>query len=148
MPPEPTTSRAPTFVALINASALLIVTALVVVEGVRRLINGTPAVRGLPVLIVSLIATAVMAAGVFILGADAGREDLHMRSVLLDTISDALASAAVAVAGGVIYLTGGAVLAGIGCWPPASVTSRIGSPAHGGGFGLLAESPMFVVFLA
>ena len=44
--------------------------------------------------------------GVFVLGTGAGREDLHMRSVLLDTVSDALASAAVAVSGLVIYLTG------------------------------------------
>lgn len=99
-------SRAPTFVALINASALLVVTGVVVVEAVRRLVNGTPAVHGLPVLIVSGLATAVMLVGALVLGADAGREDLHMRSVLLDTISDAIASAAVAVSGAVIYLTG------------------------------------------
>lgn len=99
-------SRAPTFVALINASALLVVTGVVVVEAVRRLVNGTPAVHGLPVLIVSGLATAVMLVGALVLGAHAGREDLHMRSVLLDTISDAIASAAVAVSGAVIFLTG------------------------------------------
>ncbi len=41
----------------------------------------------------------------FILGRDAGSEDVHMRSILLDTIADATAAAGVAVAGGVIYLT-------------------------------------------
>ena len=99
-------SKAPAYVAGLNATALVVVTALVLVEAVRRLIHGTPEIHGLPVLIVSTVATAVMIAGVFVLGTSAGGEDLHMRSVLLDTISDALASAAVAVSGGIIYLTG------------------------------------------
>jgi cobalt-zinc-cadmium efflux system protein len=99
-------SKAPTYVAAINASALLVVTVLVLTEAVRRLLNGTPVINGLPVLVVSGIATAVMLAGVFVLGTGAGNEDLHMRSVLLDTVSDALASAAVAVSGAVIYVTG------------------------------------------
>ncbi len=47
-----------------------------------------------------------MIIGVFVLGTGAGSEDLHMRSVLLDTISDAVASAAVAIGGAVIYFTG------------------------------------------
>lgn len=100
-------SRATTIVAAINASALLIVTGIVVIEAIHRLIAGTPTVHGLPVLIVSLIATVVMVAGALILGADAGTEDLHMRSVLLDTLSDALTSAAVAATGAAIYLTHG-----------------------------------------
>lgn len=100
-------SQAPTLVALINGSALLVVTALVIIEAVSRLIGGVPHVSGLPVLIVSTIATLVMGCGALILGRGAGSEDLHMRSVLLDTLSDAVASAAVAVSGGVIYLTHG-----------------------------------------
>lgn len=99
-------SKAPTIVALINAVALLVVTVFVVGEAIRRLVHGTPDVHGLPVLIVSALATAVMVLGVFVLGTDAGQEDLHMRSVLLDTVADAVASAAVAVSGAVIYFTG------------------------------------------
>lgn len=99
-------SKAPTVVAALNATALLVVSALVIVEGIRRLADGTPTVHGLPVLIVSAVATAVMVVGVLVLGTAAAREDLHMRSVVLDTVSDALASAAVAVSGLVIYLTG------------------------------------------
>jgi cobalt-zinc-cadmium efflux system protein len=94
-------------VALINASALLVVTALVLIEAVRRLVDGTPEVHGLPVLIVSTIGTVVLVAGALVLGRDAGREDLHMRSVLLDTMSDALTSAAVAVTGGIIFFAHG-----------------------------------------
>jgi len=100
-------SRATTIVAAINASALLIVTGVVIAEAIRRLAAGSPTVHGLPVLIVSVIATVVMVAGALILGADAGSEDLHMRSVLLDTVADALTSAAVAATGAAIYLTHG-----------------------------------------
>ncbi len=99
-------SRAPTVVAGINAGALLVVSVLVLVGGVRRLIHGTSDIHGLPVLIVSAVATGVMLIGVMVLGVGAGREDLHMRSVLLDTVFDGVASAAVAVGGLVIYLTG------------------------------------------
>lgn len=100
-------SRATTIVAAINATALLIITGIVVIEAIHRFIAGTPTVDGLRVLIVSLIATVVMITGALILGANAGNEDLHMRSVLLDTLSDALTSAAVAATGAVIYLTHG-----------------------------------------
>lgn len=83
-----------------------IVTAVVIFEGINRLTNHAPHVEGLPVLIVSVIATIFMAMGAFILGKGAGKEDLHMRSVLLDTVSDGVASAAVAISGGIIYFTG------------------------------------------
>lgn len=91
---------------MVNASVLLIVTLLVIGEAIRRLIQGPPVVDGLPVLAVSLVATAVMVAGVLVLGTDAGREDLHMRSVLFDTAADAVASGAVAISGAIIYATG------------------------------------------
>jgi len=68
----------------------------VIVGGARRLLTHTPAVSGLPVLIVSGIAALTMTGGAVILGADAAKEDLHMRSVLLDTVTDALSAAAVA----------------------------------------------------
>lgn len=100
-------SQAPTIVAMINAGALLVVTVLVIVEAVRRLTGSTQHVDGLPVLFVSTIATVVMVIGVLVIGTDAAEEDLHMRSVLLDTAADALASAAVAVSGAVIYFTHG-----------------------------------------
>jgi len=79
----------------------------VILEAIRRLVTGTDPVQGLPVLVVSSIAAGVMVVGTVILGADAGSEDLHMRSVLLDTVSDAVTSAAVAGTGAIIYLTHG-----------------------------------------
>jgi len=103
----PQRAAATTVVAAINASALLIVTAVVILEAIRRLVTGTHPVQGLPVLVVSSIAAGVMVVGTVILGADAGSEDLHMRSVLLDTVSDAVTSVAVAATGAIIYLTHG-----------------------------------------
>lgn len=99
-------TKAPTVVAAVNGAALLVVSLLVLVEGSRRLVDRTPSVHGLPVLVVSGVATFVMVAGAFVIGGAAAAEDLHMRSVLLDTVSDALASAAVAVGGLVIFVTG------------------------------------------
>lgn len=93
-------------VALINGGALLVVAALIAAESIRRLAWGAPEVHGLPVLIVSAVTMAVLLAGARVLGASAANEDLHMRSVLLDTLADAAAAGAVAIAGAVIALTG------------------------------------------
>lgn len=98
--------KATTYVAFINALVLLAVTAIVMIEGIHRLTTHTPHIEGLSVLIVSFVATVFMVVGALILGKDAGKEDLHMRSVLLDTVSDGVAAAAVAVSGGIIYFTG------------------------------------------
>ncbi len=97
--------QATTVVALINGAALLAVSVLVIAESVNRLRHGTPEVQGLPVLIISVISTLVMLAGAAILGFGSGDEDLHMRSVLLDTLADGAAAAAVAVAGAIIAVT-------------------------------------------
>ena len=98
--------RATTFAALINSFVLLVVTGVVIIGGIRRLLTRTPEIHGRSVLIVSVIAMASMVVAAFILGRDAAGEDLHMRSVLLDTISDAVAAAGVAIAGAIIAITG------------------------------------------
>lgn len=97
--------QATTYVAFGNAAILVVITTVVFVEAARRLLTHSPHVAGLPVLIVSAVSTLAMVAGAVILGRDAGGEDLHMRSVRLDTIADGLSSAAVAVVGAVIYVT-------------------------------------------
>jgi cobalt-zinc-cadmium efflux system protein len=97
-------SRATTVVAGINAAALLVITLVVSVEAVRRISGRAPHLDGLPVLVVSAIATVVMVAGALVLGGDHDG-DLHMRSVVLDTVADAVSAAAVAVTGAVIYWT-------------------------------------------
>ena len=75
---------------------------------ILRLAEGTRRVEGLPVLIVSGIAAAVMLAGALVLSGapdgedDDGEEDLNVKAVLLDTAADAAAAAGVAVSGAVI----------------------------------------------
>lgn len=96
---------APTYVALINGLLLLFVTGFVVFKSTKRLLSVSPEVHGLPILIVSVISAIVMGIGVLILGKGAGNEDLHMRSILLDTISDGVAAISVAVVGGIIFFT-------------------------------------------
>ncbi|HXO53049.1 MAG TPA: cation transporter [Mycobacterium sp.] len=103
---HPRRSLAIPVVALINSGALLVVLALIVVEAVRRLQRGVPEVHGVPVLIVSGLMMAVLLVGAWVLGSSAANEDLHMRSVLLDTLADAATAGAVASAGAVIALTG------------------------------------------
>jgi cobalt-zinc-cadmium efflux system protein len=100
--------------ALVNAGWLLTLELVVVGTAMDRLITGTPQVDGLPVLVVSGIAALVMTAGALILHADpddgegeAQERDMSVAAVLLDTIADAAAAAGVAVAGGIILVTGG-----------------------------------------
>jgi cobalt-zinc-cadmium efflux system protein len=100
------TSRAPSYAALANASLLLIVTLVVIVEAISRLTSGTPHVRGLPVIIVSLIAGVVMAICALIIGI-VEEGDFNMRSVMLDTVADGVSAVGVAASGAIILLTSG-----------------------------------------
>lgn len=98
-------SQATTIVAGINAVVLTAVTLVVAGEAIRRLVEGTPHITPLPVLIVSLVAAVLMGCGALVLGGSSGSEDLHMRSVLLDTVADAVAATAVAATGALILVT-------------------------------------------
>lgn len=100
-------SKATTIVAAINAGFLLVVTAIVSVEAIRRLFGNSPEIHGLPVLIISAIATIVMVIGAVILAGDNQEDDIHMRSVVLDTISDAVSAGAVAITGAIIFFAKG-----------------------------------------
>jgi cobalt-zinc-cadmium efflux system protein len=100
--------------ALVNCGWLLVLELLVAGAAAARLITGTPAVDGLPVLLVSGIAALVMAAGALVLRGDpdddqgeVGERDMSVAAVLLDTIADAAAAAGVAAAGAIILATGG-----------------------------------------
>jgi cation diffusion facilitator family transporter len=92
--------------ALVNAGWLLVLNIAIAAAAIQRLAEGTRRVEGLPVLIVSGIAAAVMLAGALVLrgdpGSDDGEEDLNVKAVLLDTAADAAAAAGVAVSGAVI----------------------------------------------
>jgi cobalt-zinc-cadmium efflux system protein len=98
--------------ALVNAGWLLVLNIAIAAAAIQRLAEGTRPVEGLPVLIVSGIAAAVMLAGALVLrgdpdGEDDGEEDLNVKAVLLDTAADAAAAAGVAVSGAVILGAGG-----------------------------------------
>jgi cation diffusion facilitator family transporter len=98
--------------ALVNAGWLLVLNILIAAAAIQHLAAGTRRVEGLPVLIVSGIAAAVMLVGALILRGDPdddddGEEDLNVKAVLLDTAADAAAAAGVAVSGAVILGVGG-----------------------------------------
>lgn len=106
--------KATRYAALVNAGWLLVLTTLVAAGAADRLAHGVHHVRGLPVLVVSGVAAAVMVAGALVLGGDVDEGDdgggggaLSMRAVLLDTAADAAAAAGVAAAGGVMLAAGG-----------------------------------------
>jgi len=99
--------KATTIVAVINSVLLLGVTLSVIFESVHRLTSHTPIIEALPVVIISTISAVVMVVGVIILGNDDSKKDLHMRSVVLDTIADGASAAAVAISGGIILVTKG-----------------------------------------
>lgn len=99
--------------ALVNGGWLLLLSLSVIVAAIDRLGTTVHEVHGLPVLIASGIAAAVMLAGALVLGADLDDLDtdddsgeLNMQAVLLDTAADAAAAAGVAVTGGIILVTG------------------------------------------
>jgi cobalt-zinc-cadmium efflux system protein len=95
--------RGTVLAAQANAAGLLAVTALIIYEGGRRLIDPQP-VEGGVVLAVATAAFVANAASVLLLRGD--RADLNMRSALLHMAGDAAASLGVAVAGAVILVTG------------------------------------------
>lgn len=98
--------RASQFPALANGALLLAVTAVVIIEALRRLLGGAPHVDGLPVIIVSVIAGMVMGACALIIGT-VEEGDFNMRSVMLDTLADGASAVGVAASGAVILIVGG-----------------------------------------
>ena len=99
--------RATTYAALANASFLLTVTVVVIVEALNRLIGRAPHVHGLPVIIVSLIAGVVMGICALVIGT-VEEGDLNMRSVMLDTAADGISAVGVAASGAIILIVDGA----------------------------------------
>jgi cobalt-zinc-cadmium efflux system protein len=96
--------RSTVLAAQANGVAILLVTALIMYEGVRRLIHPTVVHPGIVIpvaaaaLVVNLLAALVL---------DDHSHDLNVRSALLHMVADAVTSAGVVVAGVVIAVTGG-----------------------------------------
>jgi cobalt-zinc-cadmium efflux system protein len=96
--------RSTVLAAQANAAAILGVTALIVFEALRRLGDSSD-VRGGVVMVTALVALAGNAFSVLLLRDS--HHDLNMRSALLHMVGDVAASAGVAVAGFVIFVSGG-----------------------------------------
>jgi cobalt-zinc-cadmium efflux system protein len=96
--------RAEILSAQFNGATLLVLGLLVVVEGVRRLVD-PPDVDGTPVLIVALVGVAVNLAATWVL-ARANRSSLNVEGAYRHLVTDLAAFIATAIAGAVILLTG------------------------------------------
>jgi cobalt-zinc-cadmium efflux system protein len=110
--------RSTVLAAQANAALVIGVTAVIGFEGVRRLIHPAP-VHGVWVL--GVAAVAVVANLLAALAVHDHSHDLNMRAALLHLMSDAAASAGVAVAGGVMLATGSAT------WLDPAVSLAVGA---------------------
>lgn len=98
-------SKATLKAALLNVLLLLVTTITVMVEAFHRLSTHTPNIHALQVIFISSTAAIVMGFGVIILKGDADEDDLHMKSVFLDTVADAVSAVAIAITGIIILIT-------------------------------------------
>src|SRR4051794_25892809 len=96
--------RAEILSAQFNGATLLVLGLLVVVEGVRRVID-PPAVEGAAVLVVALVGVAVNLAATMTL-ARANRQSLNVEGAYQHLLTDLAAFIATAIAGAAILLTG------------------------------------------
>jgi cobalt-zinc-cadmium efflux system protein len=96
--------RAEILSAQFNGATLLVLGLLVVVEGVRRVID-PPAVEGAAVLIVALVGVVVNLAATMTL-ARANRQSLNIEGAYQHLLTDLAAFIATAIAGALILLTG------------------------------------------
>jgi cobalt-zinc-cadmium efflux system protein len=123
--------RAEILSAQFNGATLLVLGLLVVVEGVRRVIN-PPDVEGTAVLVVALIGIVVNLAATWTL-AGANRSSLNVEGAYQHLLTDLAAFIATAIAGAVILLTGFREADGIAALLVAAIMLYAS-------FGLLRES--------
>jgi cobalt-zinc-cadmium efflux system protein len=106
-PPSPRASygyaRAEVLAAFVNAIALLLLVAFIVIEAIRRMASPAP-VAGGTVLGIASVGLAINLATAWVLSRASGSPGAH--SALLHVLSDALGSIAAIVAGAVIVTTG------------------------------------------
>jgi cobalt-zinc-cadmium efflux system protein len=93
--------------ALVNGVVLCLLAVGILVKAYERL-RVPPHVPGIPILVVATLGLAVNVAGMGLLKSGAG-ESLNVRGAYLEVLGDAASSAAVIVAGAVIWLTGWAI---------------------------------------
>jgi cobalt-zinc-cadmium efflux system protein len=96
--------RSEILAAAINGSTLLVLGVLIVVEGVRRIVN-PPEVDGGLVLAVAIVGIAVNLAATWVL-AGANRESLNVEGAFQHIVTDLAAFVGTAIAGAVVLATG------------------------------------------
>jgi cobalt-zinc-cadmium efflux system protein len=123
--------RAEILSAQFNGATLLVLGILVVIEGVRRLVN-PPDVQGGPVLVVAVIGIGVNLVATWVL-AGANRQSLNVEGAYRHLLTDLAAFIATAIAGVVILTTGFAQADGIAALIVAAIMLYAS-------YGLLVES--------
>jgi cobalt-zinc-cadmium efflux system protein len=123
--------RAEILSAQVNGATLVALAAVVVYEGIRRLID-PPDVEGVPVLAVALAGIAVNLAATSIL-AGADRRSLNVEGAFQHVLTDLFAFVATAIAGLVVISTGFSRADGIAALIVAALMLR-------SGYGLLRDS--------
>lgn len=123
--------RAGILAAFVNASILIVLTALVVLEAVRRFRDPEPVESGM-MIVVAAIGLAYNI-GVTLWLRHEGKRDINVRSAVLHMMGDAIASAGVIVAAIGIRLTGAAY------WDPL-VSLLIAALILWSSFGILRET--------
>jgi cobalt-zinc-cadmium efflux system protein len=123
--------RAEILSAQLNGATLVALAAVVVFEGIRRLVE-PPDVEGVPVLAVALAGIAVNLAATAIL-AGANRRSLNVEGAFQHVLTDLFAFIATAIAGAVVLITGFSRADGIAALFVAALMLR-------SGYGLLRDS--------
>jgi cobalt-zinc-cadmium efflux system protein len=116
--------RAEILSAQLNGATLVALGALIVYEGIRRLVS-PPEVEGLPVLVVAVLGIVVNLAATRIL-AGADRRSLNIEGAFQHVLTDLFAFVATAVAGAVVLITGYSRADGIAALLVAALMLRAG----------------------
>jgi cobalt-zinc-cadmium efflux system protein len=116
--------RSEILAAAVNGSTLLVLGVLIVIEGVRRIVD-PPDVEGGPVLAVAILGIAVNLAAAWIL-ASANRRSLNVEGAFQHIVTDLAAFVATAIAGAVVLATGFTRADGIAALFVAALMLRAG----------------------
>jgi cobalt-zinc-cadmium efflux system protein len=116
--------RSEILAAAVNGSTLLVLGVLIVIEGVRRIVD-PPDVEGGPVLAVAILGIAVNLAAAWIL-ASANRRSLNVEGAFQHIVTDLVAFVATAIAGAVVLATGFTRADGIAALFVAALMLRAG----------------------
>jgi cobalt-zinc-cadmium efflux system protein len=108
--------------AAINGTTLLVLGLLIVVEGIRRIVD-PPDVEGGLVLAVAILGIAVNLAATWVL-ASANRQSLNVEGAFQHIVTDLAAFVATAIAGAIVLLTGFAQADGIAALLVAALMLR------------------------